>query len=127
MKAIAYISSYIAATLLALSFFFGLQHFPGVEHLAQAGIAFVLLSSVLHLIITLLNYARLQRMQMLRLISGNIGLILVTLGGLSKIQHWPIANAFLLPGIAILITVFLPLFYLYLYRISIANDESTNP
>lgn len=121
MKPIAYSCSYLAATLMSLSFLFGLLHLPGYEYLCIAGISFILFSSLLHLVIIVLHQNQFQRINLIRLVSGNTGLILVTLGGLSKVLHWPIANVLLLPGIILLLLLFFPLFFLHTYKTSLSK------
>lgn len=87
------------------------------------GNVFLLLSMIFILIIAIRNYSLITGNARVRSLSGAIGGIVVAVGSMFKILHYPGANILFLIGTIILICVFLPILFFQLYKNDVAQSS----
>jgi hypothetical protein len=107
MKTTMKIAGTIAPILLAFAALFKIEHWPGAGIMLVLGffiLTFFLLPSAVYV-----NYREVSnKTRLLAHISGLIAAILVSVGFLFKIQHWPGAGWLLLTGMSAAALVYLP-------------------
>ena len=121
MKRIIYGAGFIAAFCISMGLLFKILHWPGAQVMLFTGFGalIVTLSALLTQSFRhLKNYATGYKV---RMFAGVIGGVLVASGSMFKILYFPGANIQTVLGMFILNFVFLPLFFLQLYKQSIAK------
>jgi hypothetical protein len=116
MKTTLFFSGFVAAFCILSGIAFRILHWPGADVLLLTGdLALVL--SMLVLITSVLRYpAAFTRISAIRTLTGAVAGLLLGNAGAFKIMHWPTANIQMLLGMALLVLVFLPLFFWNLYK-----------
>tara|TARA_B110000046_G_scaffold66152_1_gene73987 strand:- start:126 stop:866 length:741 start_codon:yes stop_codon:yes gene_type:complete len=117
MKRVTSITGLISASLVLLGTIFKLMHWPG------AGIMLVLGSAIIALIVLpLMAFLALNNNTVSTntssIIFGYGAAILLTIGTIFKVQHWPGAAVVANIGFAFLVLVFMPLYMLKAYKTS---------
>ncbi len=116
MKKLLYLSGFIATFSLGVGMLFRFMHWPRADELLIAGNLF-LMFTMLSLLTQLLRFpAAFQGLTYARTLSGVIAGILIAVGSIFKIFHWPTANIQFIVGMVILTVVFIPLFFWQLYQ-----------
>ncbi|MFM2284757.1 MAG: hypothetical protein RLZZ543_254 [Bacteroidota bacterium] len=123
MKKFLYSTGFLAAFFTLTGFVFRTMKWPGGSAMMFLGSLFLCISMVFILIIAKRNYTSIQGKARLRSLSGAIGGIIAASGIMSKILHLPGANILFIIGAAILISVFLPVLFLQLYKSDIAQSS----
>jgi cation transport ATPase len=73
----------------------------------------------------LLNSKRIMIMKKLMFSAGFIGAVLISIGSLFKIMHWPMANVMMISGMIAFLLLFVPLFALDRYKVQASKAMST--
>ncbi len=98
----------IAPVLLGLGALFKISHWPGASIILVLGF-FTLCFLFLPTAVYIMYKETKSRKNVLLFISGIISAILISLGILFKVQHWPWAGNLFVTGTAILLLLFMPL------------------
>ena len=72
----------------------------------------------------LLNSKRIIIMKKLMFSAGFIGALLISIGSLFKIMHWPMANVMVISGMIAFLLLFVPLFALDRYKVQASKAMS---
>jgi hypothetical protein len=121
MKKVLYSGGFIAASSFNFGFLFRILHWPGAEELFLISAAsFILLVAPVWIYLTLKNKVLLSVGDHFRMWVGIVSTFLLSSGFIFKIMHMPGADLQILCGMVLLSLVFFPLFFLRLYRRSIA-------
>ena len=123
MKKFLYSTGFLASFLTLTAFVFRTMKWPGGSALMFMGSLFLFISMIFILIIAKRNYAIIPGTARLRSLSGAIGGIIVAIGTMFKFFHLPGANILFIIGAAILISVFLPVLFLQLYKNDISQSS----
>jgi len=123
MKKLLYSTGFLASLFTMTSFTFRTFHWPGGSAIMFMGNVFLLLSMIFILIIAIRNYSLITGNARVRSLSGAIGGIVVAVGSMFKILHYPGANILFLIGTVILICVFLPILFFQLYKNDVAQSS----
>ena len=116
MKKLLYGCGFIAATGIASGLLFRQFLWPGSAVLMFVGCT-ALFAAMLTLIYQLIKFPGIMPMQSrIRLIAGAMSGLLIASGTIFKIQSFPTANIQVGLGMAVLIVVFIPLFFWELYQ-----------
>lgn len=116
MKKLLYGCGFIAATGIASGLLFRQFLWPGSAVLMFVGCT-ALFAAMLTLIYQLFKFPGIMPMQSrIRLIAGAMSGLLIASGTIFKIQSFPTANIQVGLGMAVLIVVFIPLFFWELYQ-----------
>jgi hypothetical protein len=121
MKTTLFFSGFVAAFCILSGITFRLLNWPGADYILLTGDLSLILC-MLVLIISVIRYpAAYTRLAAIRTMSGAIAGLLIGNAGVFKIMHWLSANIQMLLGMALLVLVFLPLFFWNLYKREIAT------
>ena len=119
MKKIMYLSGFLAASTITLSFLFRTLHWPGARVFHISGFSFLFITCLILLANTIQNKSKLTRQEMARIFSGNAAAFLISVGSLFKSFYMPGANIMMLLGFVVLISLYIPLFFHHLYKRSL--------
>ena len=116
MKGTMFLLGYIALFLSTSGFLFKTMHWPGATVLLFSGFATLLVT----LLSTLVYFAKFLPRKpysfWLRTGAGLASLMLISIGFMFKIMHWPGAGIMYTLGTLVFNIMFLPLFFYYLYK-----------
>jgi len=124
MKRIIYGAGFLATFLISSGFLFKNLHWPGASVILFTGFFALIVTLVTLLIHSMKFMKNYPPGYNLRMFSGFAAGTLISVGSMFKILHYPTANIQTVLGMAILNLVFLPLFFLHLYRKSIAGTKA---
>lgn len=113
MKKLIYLTGFLATTSILLGFVFRTLHWPGA--------AWIMLFGHAALFISMLSMLFRKRstnstMATIRSYTGIISGMLIAVGGMFKIMHWPTANIQMVIGMFLLLTVVVPAYFWQLYK-----------
>lgn len=124
MKKLLYFSGFIASFSLGAGLLFRFMHWPGVTEIMLMGNLFLFLTMV-SLLVQLLRFpSAFQGLTYARTLSGVIAGMLIAVGMVFKMFHWPSANIQFMLGMVILTVVFIPLFFWQLYQREMRNSAA---
>ncbi len=110
MKKIMLYSGTFSAAVLSVGIFFKFMHWPGTAVCIILGL--ITLSIVfLPLMFTLKIKEKRQNVEKVILVTGAVSAILISVGVLFKIMHWPWANVITSASLLIMLFVFLPIYF----------------
>lgn len=121
MKKILFFSGFAATFLFTTGFTFKLMHWPGASMILILGYLGVILTSGLIAANALRNNNRHSPATMFRIFAGVAAALLISVGSIFKLQHWPTASIQFVLGIFVLNFFFLPMFFYQLYRQSVSR------
>lgn len=110
MKKTMLVSGTMSVLLLTMGLIFKFLHWPG----ASAGIVFGvgLLSLVFLPLVFVLKFKEKQNTKdKLTILFGSLAAILISLGILFKVMHWPFANILIISSMAVSLLLFLPTYF----------------
>ena len=113
MKKLMYLSGFLATTSILIGFVFLILHWPGAPWIMLFGHA-ALFICMLSMLFRKRN--SISALSNLRSYSGIISGILIAVGGMFKIMHWPTANIQMVIGMFLLLTVVVPAYFWQLYK-----------
>lgn len=119
MKKIMYLSGFLAASTITLSFLFRTLNWPGARVFHISGFSFLFITCLILLANAIRNKSKLSRQEMARIFSGNAAAFLISVGSLFKSFYMPGANIMMLLGFVVLISLYIPLFFHHLYKRSL--------
>lgn len=126
MKTTLFFSGFVAAFCILSGIAFRILHWPLADVLLLIG-DLALILSMLVLIASVVRYpAAFTRISAIRTLTGAVAGLLLGNAGAFKIMHWPTANLQLLLGMALLVLVFLPLFFWNLYQREMAAGQHSD-
>lgn len=120
MKRILFSTGFLSTFLLSFGFLFKLMHWPFANIILTCGYFMLLVTLVALALNTRYTLRALSTPMRIRIITGLFCGLLLAVGSLFKILHYPGASIMLVTGLALLNLVFLPMFFYQLYRKSIA-------
>jgi hypothetical protein len=110
MKKIMIISGSLSAGILSLGILFKFMHWPGAAALILLGI--IILSFVfLPLLFTLKVKEKQQNSDKAIVGIGTLSAILISIGILFKVMHWPFASILSVSALAIMMFLFIPIYF----------------
>jgi len=116
MKKFTYLSGFLATTSILTGFIFKVLHWKGADWIIVFGHLFLLTTMLLLLIFN--GKTASLKTKLLRLLAIMSG-ILISIGGIFKIFHWPSANIQMIAGMFLLITIVVPAYFWKLYKESL--------
>ena len=123
MKKILFFSGFATTFLLTTGFTFKQLHWPGANvllTLGNSGLIFTILLIASNGIRQASNHTTAFNV---RIFTGVIAALLIAMGSLFKLFHFPSANIQFVLGILLLNFVFLPLFFYQLYKQSVSRSH----
>ena len=121
MKRIIYGAGFVAAFCISMGLMFKILHWPGAQVMLFTGFAALIVTLTALLTQSMRHMKNYSSGYKVRMLAGVTGGVLVASGSIFKILYYPTANMQTLLGMLILNFVFLPLFFLQLYKQSIAK------
>ncbi|MES2702990.1 MAG: hypothetical protein V4649_10140 [Bacteroidota bacterium] len=123
MKRVIYGFGFFAAFLISMSLLFRIMHWPGVVVLHVSGFAALIVASTAIFINAMKHKDRHSPMYNLRVVAGFVAGMLIAIGSIFKMLHYPGANVQILLGMLALNFVYLPMFFYHLYKKSLAQQQ----
>lgn len=120
MKRILFSSGFLSTFLVSTGILFRTLHWPGQNIILFSGFAALLVTMVVLFIYSLRSMSSMSGSYKARIVLGTCSGLLVAVGSMFKILHYPGANILTFTGMLLLNIVFLPMFFYQLYRRSIA-------
>jgi hypothetical protein len=116
MRTALFLSGFVAAFCILLGMTMRILHWPGADYVLLTGDLSLIVSMGL-LLRTSIQHAKQRRMSdLMGPLGGAIGGLMIGTGSFFKIMHWPGANILFVVGVGMVAFVFLPLFFLRLYK-----------
>ena len=116
MSKSVFVLGFLSSFFVGMGFFFKTMHWPGATVLLFSGFATLLVT----LLSTLVYFAKFLPRKpysfWLRTGAGLASLMLISIGFMFKIMHWPGAGIMYTLGTLVFNIMFLPLFFYYLYK-----------
>ncbi|MGB0403481.1 MAG: hypothetical protein ACPGEG_05240 [Salibacteraceae bacterium] len=117
MKKVISVLGLVASVMVMLGVFFKVNHIVGAGVLLVCGVSII---SVI--VLPLLGYltfkANSDKQTKTTSLVGYASVILISMGGLFKLMHWPFANILFWLGMGVLVLGFIPLHTLRTYRLA---------
>ena len=122
MKKIMYLSGFLAASNITLSFLFRTLHWLGATFFHVLGFSFLFITCLILLVNAIRNKSKLSKQEMARIFSGNTAAFFISIGSLFKSFSMPGANMMMLLGFVVLISLYIPMFFHHIYKRSLQED-----
>lgn len=123
MKRILFFSGFSATFFLATGFTFKLMNWPGANILLVTGNLSLILTILMIAINAFRRIGEVPVSANIRVFTGIVAALLIAMGGIFKTFHFPTSNMQFILGMLLLNFIFLPLFFLQLYRQSVAKPQ----
>lgn len=120
MKRILFASAFITTFLLSFGFLFKLMHWPMASNILLIGFTGLLFTIVCLAVYSFRMANQLPVPYRIRIFTGLVCGLLMGIGSLLKILHYPGASLIIVLSMVLLNLVFLPMFFYQLYKKSIA-------
>ena len=121
MKKAVFFSGYIAATSISLGFMLKTFHWDGGWFFLLAGFGILLLYSLLWLYHSLAGFPQKPVNEKVQIVSGAGAGVIIAIGGVFKLLHYPYADIITLAGFVLLAALFFPVFFYRSYEKSVAG------
>jgi hypothetical protein len=121
MKKILFFSGFASAFLITTGFTFKYMHWPGANMILLYGYVLLLVPIFMVLAKALRSIGSHSTSYLLRIFAGIVAALLISIGSIFKLHHWPSANIQFMLGMLVLNFVFLPMFFYHLYKQSVGK------
>lgn len=124
MKRIIYGSGFLAAFAISMGIMFRTMHFPGANVFMCVGfLALIVVSSAL--VVNAMRHLHAHSLSYnVRTVVGFLSAMLISVGTIFKILHFPSANVQIVLGMSLLNFIFMPMFFYHLYKQSLSKVGS---
>ncbi len=119
MRRIIYGFGFMAAFLISMSLLFRAMHWPGVPFLHISGFAMLIIASSALFINALKHFGNHTMSYNIRVTAGFIAAFFTSTGSIFKMLQYPTANMQIALGMVVLNFVFMPMFFMHLYKESL--------